>query len=237
VTHSDDHLAALQTEIGYQFSDPSLLRHAMTHSSAAEQVADSNERLEFLGDAVVGTVVAERLYGTQPCLPEGEMTKIKSAAVSARGMGSAAERLRLQEYLCVDSGLSRKKKFPRSLIVGAYEALVAAVFLDGGFEPAKELVLRTLGPEVIEAEEQRHPPNFKAILQELVQAEGLGPPTYQTVKKTGPQHNLRFQAVCHVSGQEQGSGWGHTKREAEQSAAQETLRLRQGPQSHDEKDA
>ena len=223
VNQSDKQLAQLQNRLRYRFKSRPLLRLAMTHSSAADTPDASNERLEFLGDAVAGLIINEQLYRLEAGLTEGDMTKRKSAIVSSRGMAAAGRRLGLQQYLIVDRGLSQQDKFPPSVVAGAYEAVVGAIFLDGGYARCRTFVLRTLGPELAEADEAREPPNFKAILQELVQARSMGPPTYRTVKKTGPQHSLRFMAACLVGGARKGAGWGSTKKEAEQNAARAAL--------------
>ena len=164
-----DPLDELQKTIGYAFRDIFLLNKALTHASLAGQGLWSYERLEFLGDAVAGLVVAERLFSAPERLNEGEMTAIKSDAVCGRSMAAAGERLGLSEHVRVDRGLARRRDYPPSVIADAYEALVGAIFLDGGFEEAREFVLRSLAQEIHEAEERGYPPSFKSLLQELVQ--------------------------------------------------------------------
>jgi ribonuclease-3 len=223
VSQNADPLDELQKAIGYAFRDISLLNKALTHASLAGQGLWSYERLEFLGDAVAGLVVAARLFSAPERLNEGEMTAIRSDAVCGRSMAAAGERLGLSEHVRVDRGLARRQDYPPSVIADAYEALVGAIFLDGGFEKAREFVLRSLAQEIHEAEERRHPPSFKSILQELVQAAGFEPPTYRTLQQTGPDHDARFLAAVYVQEAEKGTGWGITKKDAEQKAAEDAL--------------
>lgn len=223
MTEQDDPLERFQQEVSYRFGNVSLLREALTHSSSRPEEHRTQERLEFLGDAVASLVVAHMLYESSGDLDEGEMTVMKSNSVSRRSMALAGRRLNLEEYLWVERGLARSKRYPPSVIADAYEALVGAVFLDGGFGAAREFVLRTLGPELDAAKERRHPPNYKSVLQQLVQAEGRDAPVYRTIKNVGPDHDKRFLAAVELGGIESGSGWGKTKKDAEQKAAQAAL--------------
>lgn len=222
MSHDNQELEELQSEIAYEFEDISLLRKAMTHSSLAPAGHRSYERLEFLGDAVAGLVIAQELFNAPPAYNEGEMTVMKSDTVNRRSMEKAGRRLDLERYLRVEQGLARQK-VPASLITDAYEALTGAIFLDGGYPVAREFVLRTLREELQAAEEREHPPNYKSLLQEMLQAEAEPPPTYHTARKVGPAHNIRFQAEVRVNGVARGSGWGKTKKQAEQQAAREAL--------------
>ena len=219
---TNEALEKLQETLDYEFEDISLVRKAITHSSLAPAGHRSYERLEFLGDAVAGLVIADELFQSPARYSEGEMTVMKSDTVNRRSMEAAGRRLELEEYLRVDRGLAQQE-YPASLITDAYEALVGAIFLDGGYERARAFVLRTLGPELKAAEEREHPPNYKSVLQELLQGEGKEPPTYHTARKVGPAHNTRFQAEVRVGNVSQGAGWGKTKKQAEQQAAHEAL--------------
>ena len=215
----NDSLKRLQESIEYSFSDPSLLENALRHASASDRQHQSNERLEFLGDAVIGLAVAEKIHSLRPPRTEGEMTAMKSAAVRGPSLELVGRDLNLQDFLLTDEGLSRGEAYPGSLIAAAYEALVGAIFLDGGWAEARDFVIRTLAAQIQKAERGEHQPNFKAILQEKLQAEGKAPPQYVTVKALGPAHNKRFQAAVTADGRERGSGWGATKKEAQQNAA------------------
>lgn len=217
-------LAELERVLGYCFRNRDLLRQALTHASLSPAGYRSYERLEFLGDAVAGLVVAQRLFESEERYSEGEMTEIKAATVNRRSMATAGERLGLSSFLRAEQGLADRQRYPRSLISDAYEALVGALYLDGGLEEARRFVLSSLGPELQAAEQSEHPPNYKSILQEKLQSEGHAPPVYRTAARVGPEHNTRFQAAAYVDGKERGRGWGPTKKQAEQKAAQEALK-------------
>ncbi len=223
MTEAHVQFAGLQEALGYRFKDMSLLRKAMTHSSLKPAGYSSYERLEFLGDAVAGLIVAQRLFQWPERYSEGEMTEMKSAAVNRRSMARAGGRLKLESYLRTDPALEQSGRYPTSLIANAYEALIGAVFLDGGLEKAREVVVRTLEPELKAAERRAHNHNFKSLLQRLVQGDGHELPAYRTARAVGPQHDQRFQAVVRVGGAERGSGWGKTKKDAEQEAARQAL--------------
>jgi len=216
-------LSELQERIGYQFAHHELLARAVRHASAAQGNVRSNERLEYLGDAVVGLVISDYLFRSFVDWSEGEMTQVKSAVVSRRTMARVGRRLGLSEYLSVDDGLKRRAAFTTAMVAGAYEAVVGAVFVDGGMEPASELVLRTLEPEVQRVLANRHVPDCKSLLQKLTQAEGNGIPGYSITQSVGPDHSRRFQAVVRIGGEVHGTGWGQTKRSAEQAAARVAL--------------
>lgn len=213
----------LQDRLGYRFSDPSLLVRAVTHASAQCEGMPSNERLEFLGDAVLDLVVSERLFDAMPELSEGEMTVMKSAVVSRRTLARVGRSLGLPEFLFVDDGLKQRRTYPASMAANVYEAIVGAIFVDGGLESAREFLLRTLAEEMERAEAKGHRPNHKSILQERTQAEGKGSPRYSVLRSEGPDHRRRYLIVVRIRSQECGRGWGSTKRDAEQSAAKDAL--------------
>jgi ribonuclease-3 len=154
------------------------------------------------------------------------MTVIKSAVVSRRTLARAGTEHRLPEFLLVDEGLKQRRRLPASMVANVVEALVGAVFLDGGMEPAAAFVMRILADHVERAEEERHRASYKSLLQEKTQADGKGIPQYDIVGFEGPDHRRRFEAVVRVAGDECGSGWGQTKKEAEQNAAHEALENR-----------
>ncbi len=216
-------LDELQDVLQYRFCDVALLVRAFKHASVRSQGELSNERLEFLGDAVAGLVISEDLYRSHPELSEGEMTIIKSAAVSRRAMAKVGRQLGLSAFLDVDPGLEQREQFPSSIVCNAYEAAVGAVFLDGGIDAAAEFILRTLGPELTRVRDRGYEPSYKSILQERTQAEGKGTPRYSVVRYEGPDHRRRYLTVAHVAGEECGAGWGMTKKAAEQAAARDSL--------------
>ncbi len=216
-----EELHRLQARLGVQFENLELLRRALRHASAAE-TEPSYERLEFLGDAVVGMVVAEHLFRTMPGASEGEMTVIKSGVVSRRTLGRVGRRLALQEHLEVGEGL-QGRPYPLSIVSGAYEAVVGAVFVDQGMRAAGDLVLRTLADEIERVCEDRHAEGAKSLLQQRAQAVGLGIPRYEIISAEGPDHEVEFQAVVLIAGRECGEGRGRTKKEAESNAARQAL--------------
>jgi len=214
-------LDRLQERLGVRFDDESLLYRALRHASAAGEVP-SYDRLEFLGDAVVGLVVAEHLFRSMPAASEGEMTVIKSVVVSRRALGRVARKLNLHEYLEVGEGL-QGRPYPLSIVSGAYEAVVGAVFVDSGMAIARNLVLRTLENERERVCEERNAEGAKSVLQQMTQAEGKGIPRYKIVGAEGPDHALQFQAVVLVADEQCGEGWGRTKKDAESNAARQAL--------------
>lgn len=214
-------LEQVQEALGYRFGNPSLLQRALLHASASEG-ADSNERLEFLGDAVVGLIVSELLFRRFPDAPEGEMTVVKSAVVSRRALARVGRALGLDEHLVVGEGL-RGQRYPPSIVAGAYEAVVGAMLLDGGMEVPRRFVRRTLAGEIADARQARAAAGWKSLLQQLVQADGQEVPTYHILSAEGPRHRPRFQAVVSIAGERCGEGWGPTKKAAEQQAARDAL--------------
>jgi len=217
----EDDLGQLQSLLAYRFKDASLLECALRHASAPA-AGPSNERLEFLGDAVVGLAVSADLFRTMPHAAEGEMTVIKSAVVSRRTLARAGRTLGLGEHMNTDRGL-RSSRYPVSVLAGAYEAVAGAIFVDGGLRAARRFVLRTLRPEIERAGAARHAAGYKSILQERTQAEGKGLPAYEVVRRHGPDHRREFEVLVRVEGRECGTGRGTTKKEAEQEAAREAL--------------
>src|SRR3954447_5906535 len=154
-------LEECQNAIGYRFRTPELLRAALTHTSGADTRADSNERMEFLGDSVLGLVCCEQLYRRFPDYQEGDLTKIKSAVVSRRTCARISRLLNLGDFLFMGKGMHFHSAIPSNLLADVYESLVGAIFLDGGIEPAKEFILRYLNPEIEEVSEAAHAGNFK----------------------------------------------------------------------------
>lgn len=214
----------LQRRIGYRFSDPEVLRQALTHASACSDPRHSNETLEFLGDAVIDVVVAEKLFRDQPALNEGEMTAIKSVVVARVTLAKVGERLGLQGTLHVGGGLEQRGgNYPESLLANAYEAVVGAVFIDGGHREAHRFVLRTLGKEIEKARRRQHEPDYKSLLQRQVQGLGKEAPVYEIIHRTGPEHKPAFRAAVCIEDQQAGTGWGQSKKQAEQKAAEAAL--------------
>ena len=220
----DERLAIAEAACGHVFTDRDLLRQALTHPSFDEGKSSDPgyERLEFLGDAVISLVVSEELFGRFPNLREGDLTKLKIGAVSGASLASAAGELGLAEAIFVGEGERRAGGRGRaSALEDAFEALVAALYLDAGFESARAFVSRTLGHHI--GEHALVPANPKGDLQELTQTSGLTP-VYRTVGEEGPPHDPTFRVSVEVGGTILGEGEGRSKREAEMRAAAVALK-------------
>ena len=220
--HRDDFACVDCAEeiLGRKFTDRELLRRALTHPSAVEDTdADGfYERLEFLGDSVLGFIIAEETFSRFPTMREGGMTRIKVSLVAGSVLSNVARDLGLLDALIVgESERGTGGRGLNSALENAYEALTAALYLDGGLDAAREWVLRTLGPLITE-DVAATPENAKSRLQELVQARGESP-AYETTAIDGPPHDRTFVVTVDVGGLRLGEGTGRTKREAEAAAA------------------
>src|SRR5438445_2988099 len=182
-----------QKAIGYQFRKQELLRAALTHASGADTRLASNERLEFLGDAVLGLVTCEQLYVRFPEYEEGEMTKIKSVVVSRRTCARISRLLNLGDYLFLGKGMHIHTAVPASLLADVYESLVAAIYLDGGLDAAKQSILLHIAPEIESVAEGAHGGNFKSLLQQVAQREFGATPQYHLLDEEGPAHSKCFK--------------------------------------------
>ncbi len=216
---TDDLLARCEHRIGYTFRERKLLRAALTHASGAEHRLASNERLEFLGDAILGFVVCEVLFQQFPQYLEGELTKIKSVVVSRQTCAKISEALGLQEFLVLGKGMTTNPTVPPSLLADVFESLVAAIYLDGGVEAARQFINTYMGPEVELAATGELGLNYKSLLQQFAQREFGSTPTYHLLDEKGPDHSKCFEMVAQVSGQRYQAAWGRNKKEAEQRAA------------------
>lgn len=219
----DASLEECQQRIGYRFQNPDLLRAAMTHSSSASTRVESNERLEFLGDAVLGLVVCEELFSRLPEAMEGDLTKIKSAVVSRRCCARVADRLRLPEAMMLGQGMSPGDDLPRSLASAVLESVIAAIYLDGGLAAARAFILRHMGEEIDEALQSDHQFNFKSKLQQYAQRSLNLTPTYELLDEKGPDHAKCFEVAVTLGDRQYPSAWGPSKKEAEQKAARLAL--------------
>ena len=217
-------LEEFEAAIGHPFTDVSLLARALTHSSCKNDVDYSNERLEFLGDAVLGMIVSEYLFRTFPERTEGQLTRVKSVVVSRATLAKAARRIGLGEFLIIGKGLRERRTVPASLLANAFEAVLAAIYVDAGMEAARGFVLRCLSEHVERVLLHRHEPNYKSVLQQYAQREMSVTPAYALTAESGPDHGKSFTMVTLLGGRRFGAGTGSTKKEAEQMAAAETLR-------------
>jgi ribonuclease-3 len=219
-------IAELESILGHQFRDPRWLRQALMHSSriperSADDPAESNEKLEFLGDAVLELVVSEELVREFPDWSEGQLSKSRARLVNAAAISLSAQRLGLGKYLRLGRGEEKTGgRTKPALLADAYEALIAAIYLDGGFEAARAFVRRSLVEGAIryEAERLGHT-DHKSALQEFLQSRGLTPGTYHVISESGPDHQKTFRVEVRIAGQVTAIGSGRTKKEAEQSAA------------------
>ncbi len=210
--------------LGYQFKDESLLNEAMTHASCAGHRLQSNERMEFLGDAILGFVVCEYLFNNFPDLLEGELTKIKSAVVSRRVCAQVSEQLDLASMLSLGKGMAERSDLPHSIAAAVYEAVIAAIYLDGGMTPARQFILEHLTPLINEAAESAHQFNFKSVLQQYAQKMLPNNPNYVLLDEKGPDHAKAFEVCVDIAGRRFSGTWANSKKEAEQRAALEALK-------------
>jgi len=221
-------LATLQQTLGVSFKEPSLLKQALVHSSYVNENPSlapvSNERLEFLGDAVLGMVVAAKLYADFPHLSEGEMTKFRAVLVRRDTLVRMARVVRLGDHLYLGKGeqASGGRDKPANL-AGALEAVIAAIFLDQGSAIAQDFILRLFDAELQKVVSQRTGTDYKSQLQELIQAREQQTPTYHVIEATGPDHDKRFTVEVRLGDTVLGRGSGKSKKAAETEAARSTL--------------
>jgi ribonuclease-3 len=216
-----DGLEPLSARLGHVFRDPDLLRLALTHRSwCAEHAGDeSNERLEFLGDSVLGLAVTDHLFATYPGVPEGQLAKVRAAVVSAPTLASVANELDLGADLRLGKGEEMSGgRLTQSILADATEAVIGAVYLDGGWEIARDLVVRLLTDRITLAAEGPGGEDFKTRLQELAARRFDSAPVY-VLSEEGPDHGKRFFATVLVAGEPLGRGDGTSKKQAEQEAA------------------
>lgn len=214
----------LEERLQHTFAQPTLLRLALTHRSvtADDPVRNDNERLEFLGDAVLQLVVTDLLYGSYPQLAEGQMAKVRAAVVSRGTLSEIARELGVGEFIeLAPSEEATGGRHKDSILADAVEAIIGAVYLDGGMEPASTVVLRLWSSRVAERAKQPGVKDYKTRLQELTARDGHRPE--YSVEGSGPDHDRRFSAVVSVDGKEWGAGEGRSKKQAEQAAAQVAL--------------
>ena len=217
----------LENKLGYSFQDSVLLQTALTHSSYANEHQRSgavcNERLEFLGDSILGLVTAKRLYLEHPEMPEGQMTRLRAELVCEQSLCRAARSLDLGSFLRLGRGEAQGGGSTRpSILADAMEAVLAAVYLDGGMDAAAEIVNRVI-LEPLLGNTKALLQDYKTILQELVQRQSGHSLAYQLVAATGPDHDKLFTVEVQINGYSRCRGQGHSKKLAEQAAAQDAL--------------
>jgi ribonuclease-3 len=219
-------IAELESVLGHQFRDPRWLVQALMHSSrlperTADEPTQSNEKLEFLGDAVLELLVSDELVRAFPDWSEGQLSKSRARLVNAVALSLAAERLGLGQHLLLGRGEEKTGgRAKPALLADAYEAVIAAVYLDSGMDAARAFVLRSLMEDTLVVEAERiGRTDHKSALQELLQSRGVAPGRYQIIEESGPDHEKTFRVEVSIAGEIRAIGSGKTKKEAEQSAA------------------
>ena len=223
VLTSDDKMALCERQIEYVFKDKNLLLASLTHASGASNRLASNERLEFLGDSILGFAICAWLFNRHPEYQEGELTQIKSAVVSRRTCAKVSRKLGLEDCLIIGRGMQQATGVPKSLLSDVYEALIAAIYLDGGWDAACEFIIRTLADELSQAVKGHSVGNYKSALQQLAQKDHGSAPCYRLVQEQGPDHSKTFKISAEVNGRQFTPAWGRNKKDAEQRAAGNAL--------------
>lgn len=232
-----DRVEALQRDLGMRFFDPTVLREALTHRSYLNEINQawpSNERLEFLGDAVLGLLTTDYLFRRFPEFGEGELTNLRSALVRTETLARFAQEIDLGRYLFLGRGeeMSHGRRRPAGLAC-AFEALLGSIYIDSGYNDARDFAMRFVEPELATVVEGRLHRNAKSVLQELVQAQMQQTPSYHLVEETGPDHAKAFTIEVRIGTEVLGRGHDRSKRGAEQSAAEIALRQLTRSPSHE----
>jgi len=215
--------AQAQRILGYQFNDPSLIDLSLRHASISDSRLDSNERLEFLGDSILGMIVCERIFTRYPDYLEGEMTKIKSLAVSRKICAKIAIELGLDQLIIVGKGMLTQPELPQSLAAAVLESVIAALYIDGGMDTVRAFLEPLLDPLLEEAVDSGHQHNFKSVLQQHAQKAFGVSPSYRVLTEKGPDHAKAFHIAVELDGQRFDPCWGQSKKSAEQGAAKSAL--------------
>ena len=217
---------ALQTQLNYDFKRAALLRQAVTHTSFVHEqalgVEESNQRLEFLGDAVLELCISDMLYHKHQDMPEGDMTQLRANLVCEASLAKIARKLKLGSFLLLGQGeVKEKGREKDSILADALEAVLGAMFLDGGIEPVRNFVFSTFSPLADKPKQQ--PKDNKTTLQELLQRNSRETAVYEIISESGPSHQKQFTAIVKHLNKILGMGSGSSKKEAEQYAAAEAL--------------
>lgn len=218
----------LQSKINYSFTDIELLKTALTHRSSLNEqgVKQSNERLEFLGDAVLELIITSFLYHERPNDPEGVLTSARSVVVRTDSLAAIARSIDLGSFIKMSKGEAMTGgRENNAILENTVEALIGAIYKDGGLEKAKEFIEKSIIPKARETLSRGELKDPKSLLQERVQGRGLSSPNYKVVKESGPDHDKIFEVSVEVNNKEVGRGEGKSKQEAEQRAAQKALDL------------
>jgi ribonuclease III len=219
----DDLLEHCQDLLDYTFKNVSFLRSALTHASGADHRLSSNERMEFLGDAILGLIVCDLLYRKFPDYLEGELTRIKSVVVSRNTCAKISEKLGFEECLILGKGMGMQGPTPSSLLADVFESLIGALYLDGGIEAARRFIVEHIEAEIDETVEGHGFVNHKSLLQQTAQRQFGATPTYLLLDVKGPDHSKCFKVAAQVGRQRYSPAWGKNKKDAEQRAAMNAL--------------
>ncbi len=228
---------ACQQRIGYVFTEPRLLEEALTHASGADSRLVSNERLEFLGDAILGWYVCERVFHEFPEALEGDLTKLKSVIVSRQTCARISRAMGFEEFLILGKGMTTSPQVPMSVLADVFESLVAAIYLDGGKDAIWTFLDRVMEDEIGKTVAGEVGSNYKSLLQQFAQREHGVTPSYVLVEERGPDHSKTFKVAAQVGKRRFPSAWGKSKKDSEQRAAQNaicTLRGDPAPYAADE---
>lgn len=225
-------ISGLEAAIGYKFKDTDIIREALTHSSYSNEVRahdiimPCNERMEFLGDSVLSIVTSELLFKEHPELPEGDLSKIRAGTVCEKALSKFAKTINLGKYLLLGRGEDMTQGRTRpSVLADAFEALLAAIYLDSGIDEVKRFLLPFVSAEIKNIIDSGSFRDYKTLLQQIVQQERGEILEYVVVGESGPAHLRTFEVEAHLNSNVIGKGTGHSKREAEQQAAREALKL------------
>ena len=224
----DEKLAFCERALEFHFDDQTLLQRCLTHSSVAPSRLESNERLEFLGDAVLGLIVCEMLFREFPEDPEGELTRLKSALVSRDTCARITARLNLDRCLLLGKGLRAHGSIPSSINAAVFESLVAGVYLDGGMAASQTLIERVMEAELAAVTSEDKLRNFKSLLQQLAQKSFNETPVYRLLDEKGPDHSKCFKISAVIGEDVYPAAWGPNKKQAEQRAACNALSQLEG---------
>jgi len=220
---NQEQLDQAQSILKHTFKDKDLLQRSFVHASVTDTRLESNERLEFLGDAILGMVVCERIFTKYPDYLEGEMTKIKSHAVSRATCATLAIDVGLDQLIRVGKGMQSQPTLPSSLAAAITEAVIAALYIDGGMEAVRRFLEPLIDPLINAAVDSGHQHNFKSVLQQHVQRLHGVSPSYHILDEKGPDHAKSFQIGVEVQGENYEPSWGQSKKQAEQEAAKNAL--------------
>ena len=219
----DEIVDHLEKTTGHRFTRPELALEALTHSSARDKDHPCNERFELLGDAILGHVISEHLFSVFPQKEEGDLSTMKSIIVSARTLSARALDLGFDRIVILGRGLTEKKGLPSSILGNIFEAVVAALYLDAGYDAARRFILHQLESKTDEIRKNEHELNYKSLLQDYSQREHSVVPTYRVMREMGPDHRKKFQVSVEIDSTTYGPAWGVNKKEAEQKAARVAL--------------